>query len=985
MSRWQPHQVQTSERAAISGIRTALRRGVSRKIFIMAWLAAASNGLAQTNPTPQSLPYAQNFGTVPFSTIPAGVAAWGGLDGDNISTVTLAANSTPPADATITASSSAGTTSGSFGYASGGNAKFYIQPSGNATNGANQLAIAINTTSQSSVSLQYDVESMVVNLRTIGVLCQYRVGTSGGWTTLTASSGLNPYSQSGGATGLKTTPLISLPVTALNQPIVQIRWAIWRGTETGNSSGLAIDNISVIGNPTGNSLGISVSPSTIHENDGAGAALVTVTALSPVTADLPVTLSVSDTSEAMVVGPNPATIPAGQSSVTFTISAVDDALIDGTQTINLQATAPSTAPAATTLTVLDDEDANSPPTNYYNAAAGLSGTALKGALKTIITTGHVQYSYRDTYDPLYAIYKDPANTANVLTVYSGTSVAESSKYYSAANPDTTWSREHVWPVSFGLDPENVDPGYQNADAGPDYTDLFNLRPALQTVNVFRGNNPYDKTTGTPTVSSLAPLCSKDSNSFEPRDVEKGDLARAILYMATRYDGTDPKTIDLEVNNNPNSTTGTFGYLNTLLKWHEDDPVSSEERQRNQLTYSTYQRNRNPFIDHPEYVALIWGSVRVSKNEAAVAEGGAGDSYTLVLTSQPTANVTVNITSTPASQVVATPSSAVFTSTNWNQPQTIVLSAVDDAVYETALTATVLHSITTTDTYYSTLTTPAVSVTITDDDPLITPIPLPISFSGPWSPLPSTGYLGVGLDVYGTNLGGEIGSSGSLKFGNSGNKLTISYIGAAKTMSYRLKGNNTTTGTFLVQESPDGVSFTTVRTVTDKSSADQAYSDSLLPGSRFVSFFYQTKSAGNIQLDQLSIITSPWLAWQSLYGLSGQDVASQNDYDKDGFSNLAEYALGGSPVVSNSSITPLTERIANKTRLTAIIRTSDTALVAGAETTTDLTNPASWTTTGVQKILPVSQTGVASGFERMTFEINDSGSAKRFVRLRFDLN
>ncbi|MEO8615589.1 MAG: endonuclease [Luteolibacter sp.] len=975
----------------VYGTPTALPGLMSRKslVSMIGWIALTCFVSAQTNPTPQPLPYSQNFGANTFTVLPAGMAAWNGLNGGSVDTSAKAALSVPNGDATLSIATAATTGGGSFGYASGGNARFYVQSSSNATNGANQLAIALDTSGQSNISLQYDIEIVSAQPRTIGVLCQYRVGNTGAWTTLTTSSGTNPFSQAAGTIGVKTSPVIPLPSAAENKPVVQIRWAFWRGAESGNSSGAAIDNLSVTGTQTGNSLSIAVVPSTIHENDGAGAALVTVTTASPVATDLAVTLNVSDATEAAVDGPNPAIIPAGQSSATFSIRAVDDLLLDGTQSVSLQATAASTAGASALLTVLDNEDAYTPPAAYYTAAEGLSGAALKGALKTIITAGHVQYSYSGTLTPLRAIYEDPANPTNLLTVYSGTSLGKFSSYYSGANPDTTWSREHVWPASFGLDTANVDPGFTDADAGADYTDLFNLKPALQTVNGARGNLYYDQSTGTLTVPPLAPLCSKDSNSWEPRDVEKGDLARTILYMATRYDGTDPNTIDLEVGNSPNPVTGVFANLPTLLKWHEDDPVSTEERQRNQLIYSNYQHNRNPFIDHPEYVALIWGSVRVSKLAAAVTEGGISDSYTLVLTSQPTANVTINTTSTPVSQVIATPASVTFTSTNWNLPQTIILSAVNDSVYETTLTATVQHSISTPDTNYASLTPSTISVTVTDNDPIIAAIPLPISYGGPWSPLPTLGYLGSGLETYATSLGVDAGS-GSVKFAQANDQLTIAFDRSPALLTYRLKGNPTsgtaTSGTFLIEQSQDGITFRPVRTVIDKDNTDQGYTEPLSVNTRFVSFLYQARAGGNIQLDMLSVTAASWSIWQSSYGLSGQNADPQTDYDKDGLGNLAEYALGGSPLVSDSpSVSPQLEKLPTKTRLTAIIRTGDAGLISAAETTTDPANPNSWSTSGIQKISPVSQTGVSAGFERMTFEINDSASPRRFVRLRFHLN
>lgn len=202
---------------------------------------------SQTSPTAQTLPYSQNFGTTTFTSAPAGVAVWNGLSGNSITNQVTAEASAPTGNATLSTATAATSTGGAFGYASGGNAQLYIQTSSNASNGANQPAIAINTSGLQDIVLSYAIDVISAQPKTIGVVAQYRVGTTGSWTTLTPSSGSNPFSQAGGTTGLKTTVTATLPSAANNQPVVQIRWAVWRGTEAGNSSGFGLDNISVTG------------------------------------------------------------------------------------------------------------------------------------------------------------------------------------------------------------------------------------------------------------------------------------------------------------------------------------------------------------------------------------------------------------------------------------------------------------------------------------------------------------------------------------------------------------------------------------------------------------------------------------------------------------------------------------------------------------------------------------------------------------------
>ena len=98
----------------------------------------------------------------------------------------------------------------------------------------------------------------------------------------------------------------------------------------------------------------------------------------------------------------------------------------------------------------------------------------------------------------------------------------------------------------------------------------------------------------------------DSNSFEPPDASKGNVARGAFYMAVRYDGGEDNTAALWFSDNP-SHTNSMGKLTTLLLWHAMDPPDALESNKNELIHADWQYNRNPFIDHPEWVEQIWGT------------------------------------------------------------------------------------------------------------------------------------------------------------------------------------------------------------------------------------------------------------------------------------------------------------------------------------------------------------------------------------------
>ncbi|MEO3777194.1 endonuclease [Micromonospora sp. B11E3] len=225
---------------------------------------------------------------------------------------------------------------------------------------------------------------------------------------------------------------------------------------------------------------------------------------------------------------------------------------------------------------------------YYASAIGKTGTALRSALHSIIRT-QTKLSYDQVWEALKDTDQDPANANNVILLYSGRSQSKASN----GGGVDDWNREHVWAKSHGDFGTATGPG----------TDVHHLRPEDVTVNSTRGNKDFDN--GGSAVSQC-PDCFSDADSFEPRDAVKGDVARMIMYMAIRYEGDDGWP-NLEMNNSvTNGTAPYHGRQSVLLAWHQLDPPDAFEKRRNQVIYDRWQRNRNPFIDHPEWAAAVWG-------------------------------------------------------------------------------------------------------------------------------------------------------------------------------------------------------------------------------------------------------------------------------------------------------------------------------------------------------------------------------------------
>lgn len=245
---------------------------------------------------------------------------------------------------------------------------------------------------------------------------------------------------------------------------------------------------------------------------------------------------------------------------------------------------------------------------YYAPTAGLSGATLKSALHDVID-GHTAQTYTCVWNMLEEADQDPSNPNNVIGVYTRRSIPKADRDQGGNTPNA-WNREHVWANSHGF----PNSGYHA------YTDGHHLFAADKSVNADRANDDFAYG-GTPNPECTA--CKEDAalETWEAPDVVKGDIARAMFYMAARYaGGGDGGTPDLElVDRLTDSGEPHFGDLCDLLAWHQGDPVSAEEQQRNAVIYS-WQGNRNPFIDHPEYVVSIWGATcGVSEPEPAPAD------------------------------------------------------------------------------------------------------------------------------------------------------------------------------------------------------------------------------------------------------------------------------------------------------------------------------------------------------------------------------
>jgi endonuclease I len=264
--------------------------------------------------------------------------------------------------------------------------------------------------------------------------------------------------------------------------------------------------------------------------------------------------------------------------------------------------------------------------NYYSAVDASNPVVLRTSLHAVIDD-HVRFSYTasstDTWDVLELADQDPANAGNIVDLYKNQSLPKQ------GGGVGTYNREHSWPNSYGFPDDN--------SSNYPYTDCHALFLCDSAYNTSRSNLPYrfcpsgctERTTvltngegggaGFYPGNSNWRSGSSTTGSWETWRGRRGDVARALLYLDVRYEGgshgttgaaepnlvlTDDQTLITASNMGTNLSLAYMGNLSALLLWHLEDLPDAKERYRNDVVES-FQTNRNPFIDHPEWVECVF--------------------------------------------------------------------------------------------------------------------------------------------------------------------------------------------------------------------------------------------------------------------------------------------------------------------------------------------------------------------------------------------
>ena len=262
---------------------------------------------------------------------------------------------------------------------------------------------------------------------------------------------------------------------------------------------------------------------------------------------------------------------------------------------------------------------NKIPSNYYDDVDTSSKESIRESLCNITMNNYIANSYDKAYLIDSYADADPYNEGNITCIYTGLSIKND------MHGTSGWDREHIWCKSHGFKPRNKKGEYKDGVvADHAYNDCHHLRAAEHIINIKRSDKDFGEVLNPKGTDEYGSKW--DENIFEPRDEVKGDIARMLFYMVIRYGVYSGEKLNTYIKNEDNewvSTSidinlelvdedvtsisdgnGRLGKLSTLLKWHYQDPVSSREIYRNNVIYM-YQNNRNPFIDHPEYVDIAF--------------------------------------------------------------------------------------------------------------------------------------------------------------------------------------------------------------------------------------------------------------------------------------------------------------------------------------------------------------------------------------------
>jgi len=218
---------------------------------------------------------------------------------------------------------------------------------------------------------------------------------------------------------------------------------------------------------------------------------------------------------------------------------------------------------------------------YFSSVGSETGSALRSKLQGIISNGTSEDYDWSRYE---AADEAENQSSKVLLIYSRQIVAKSAHVAGS----TGWNREHSFAKSlFG-------------ESAPAVNDNHHIFADDNKTNGQRGNKPFNELNPSTSTRSIDSYGNTTDNYytgsyFMPNDLAKGEVARATMYMNTRYGY---------------SITLNFYSVELMLQWHLEHPVTNREVYRNN-TVQSLQKNRNPYIDHGDWACKVYSSTNAA--------------------------------------------------------------------------------------------------------------------------------------------------------------------------------------------------------------------------------------------------------------------------------------------------------------------------------------------------------------------------------------
>ena len=373
----------------------------------------------------------------------------------------------------------------------------------------------------------------------------------------------------------------------------------------------------------------------------------------------------------------------------------------------------------------------------------------KSPASGIITYGRYNATTNTITNYSYGSNSSPKNNPYIHALYVNRNVTNETRAWDShgerSNPWTI-EREHIWAKANG---------FEKSGAGGARGDPMHLWAANGTSNGEHSNHFFGYVDTTKSyvdsgsthsnlkgnLTGISKTYGGSSKVFEPQDCDKGDIARAIFYMVARYNNYAGSTSETFDSNNPNlalvdsptpkstsgysstsTETGTMGIVSDLLEWNRLDPPDEYEIHRNNILYTNFTNNRNPFIDFPEWAEYIWGTNSSGKYATPVSDNinSFGTSETISVESislLENTSVSVNKTTTLIPSFV--PSNATNKAVNWSTSNSSVATVSNGVITGISVGSAIITATTVDGNKTATCTVTVKESSVSDDQKTVT--------------------------------------------------------------------------------------------------------------------------------------------------------------------------------------------------------------------------------------------------------------------------